>query len=178
MTTFKDKNSREWLIEIDYPTIKRVKLKTGFNLLSILDADKAEAIDQLKMLEILFSICEPQAGKESVNEDQFIAMLNTDSVMDATSAIMEGLANFSPSRLRPSIHKAIQKQEAVQAALLIEANKKMDEKSVESIVKEIMEEADAREKALKTLRTNFIGADMNTPPSSESIPVAAAPSAS
>jgi len=105
MKIFKDNSGREWRISITVETIKRVRSLCGVNLLDAIkiekDGVKADLIDQISndpvlLVDIIYSICRPQAEEEKVSDVQFGESMTGDTVDAATDALLEELINFFP----------------------------------------------------------------------------------
>lgn len=120
MKTFKDSTGREWTIEVNTVTAKRVR--------SLLDVDLFKVVedrglltqlgqDPIFLVDLLYVVCKPQADALTVSveevladgkrqftmrrftDEDFGAAMVGDAVEDGATALIEDLISFSP---RPS----------------------------------------------------------------------------
>lgn len=103
MSKFTDGKDRKWVLEINPPVMKRVKLATGCNLGTTL-TDEAEleklGRDVILLVDIIFAIVQPEAEKRGVSEQDFGESLVGDAYHDAVTAFSHAIIDFCPSRAR------------------------------------------------------------------------------
>lgn len=65
MKTFKDRNGREWRLDINVTTIKRVRDLVDVDLLQSLGGELMVKLadDEIKMVDVLYGLCKPQADE-------------------------------------------------------------------------------------------------------------------
>lgn len=115
MKTFNDKNKKAWRIELTVGSARRVKADTGIDLVNIVaigNQGKAssEALEKLiddpfALVDVLYSLCAPQAEKENVGPEAFAELFDAPAIEAATTALVEEIINFFP----PTKKKAVEK---------------------------------------------------------------------
>lgn len=97
MPKFTDKTGRTWNVELDVYTVGRLRSDCGVDLKK---GGTAEALGDLifgdpeKTGQVLWTICEEQAGKISVSPEQFAKAMNGPAIQAATDALMEAIIDF------------------------------------------------------------------------------------
>lgn len=113
MSKFKDTEGREWSIRIDVNAVKRVKEDCAVELLDIAKGD-ANAIavvlaNPAILINVLFSVCKPQAEKLGITGEEFASGVVGDVIETATTALIEGIADFFPASRRKVLRAALAK---------------------------------------------------------------------
>lgn len=100
MHLFKDKDGQEWSLSITVGAVKRVRSLTGFDLLTIIENDGARELlnDPIKLVDVIFAICKPEAEKRSITDEDFGELMLGDAISSATDAMIAELIDFFPSR--------------------------------------------------------------------------------
>ncbi|GEM_PF-2209071 len=93
-TKFKDKEGREWDLELNVSGVRRVRDECQVNLYEALDGQLVLKLstDPVLMADVLWAIVEPQA--EGVTADQFGEALLGEWFDGAIKAFIEGLQGF------------------------------------------------------------------------------------
>lgn len=103
-TSFKDNEGRVWHLEIDPWAMKRVRGRTGVNLGTLLNDNlkpfRELVADPITFVDVLWVLCEEQAQKAGVTDEQFGRALRGDPLEEAGSAFEEAYLLFCPSRTR------------------------------------------------------------------------------
>ena len=102
MKTFTDNAGRDWVIEINVASLKRVKGITGTDLIALavsMDTSVAEklASDPILLCDVLYAACKPQADERGVSDEEFGRAMAGDAIESATVALLEGIVGFCPS---------------------------------------------------------------------------------
>lgn len=102
MKTFTDNAGRDWVIEINVASLKRVKGLTGTDLIALavsMDTSVAErlASDPILLCDVLYAVCKPQADERSVSDEEFGRAMAGDAIESATVALLEDIVGFCPS---------------------------------------------------------------------------------
>ncbi len=73
MQKFIDRCGRVWIVDIDNTTLRRVKTLTDIRLLDAIDGELITRLssDPLLLGDVLFAICKPQAGQQSISDESF-----------------------------------------------------------------------------------------------------------
>lgn len=98
MRFFKDKNGKQWDVELTPATIKRVKGLTGVNLYGLLQ-NNAELFRQIandpeQRVNVLFAMVSAQASRDGVTDEQFAELLDGPAFEAASDALIESFADF------------------------------------------------------------------------------------
>jgi hypothetical protein len=114
MPTFRDANSREWLVKLDAPKIAEVRKACGIDL-AALDGQAFGRLDQdpVLLVDVLWVLCRGQ--NPGVTDIQFGEALVGDPIEAATTALIEATIDFFPSRKRSLLRSLTGKQAAVTA---------------------------------------------------------------
>jgi hypothetical protein len=115
MKMFRDKNSREWKIEINIGAVKRVRDLLKLDLLESGQENKIPALTQLgtdivALIDTIFVIVKPQADQAGISDEQFAEAIGGQAGFDATNAFYEELADFFQSLGRNELAKATRAQ--------------------------------------------------------------------
>jgi hypothetical protein len=116
MPTFKDSNGREWTIKLDPPTVLRIRSTTcdvpnckhlqnggctGVDLADLTgETQRQLRRDIVLLVNTLYLICQPEAQRQGVTDEQFGASLVGDAIRRATIAMDEAIADFFPEETR------------------------------------------------------------------------------
>jgi hypothetical protein len=129
MPTFKDANDREWTIRLDAPTVLRIRAATcdqehckhlqgsgctGVDLVDLSgDTQMKLHRDVCLLVNTLYLLCEPEAQKFGISDEQFGASLVGDAISRATLAMDEAIAFFFPVETREILKAVTAKDEQV-----------------------------------------------------------------
>ena len=102
MKTFTDNAGRDWVIEINVASLKRIKGLTGTDLIGLavsMDTSVAEklASDPILLCDVLFAACKPQADERNISDEDFGRAMAGDAIESATVALLEDIVGFCPS---------------------------------------------------------------------------------
>jgi hypothetical protein len=133
MRVFKDNAGRTWEIVINVSVIRRVKAHLDIDLLDAVGGDLAErlAADPVMLVDMLYVICKPAADAAGVSDEEFGAALVGDAIDAASTALLEALMDFFPSRRRALLKKLAAKGEAAVERMLAEMEKAADDEGLE-----------------------------------------------
>lgn len=131
MRTFNDKNKKAWTLELTVGSARRVKADTTVDLVNIISLDgdgkaSMKALEKLiedpfALVDVIFSLCRPQAEKENITDADFADLLNADAIEAAANALVEEIINFTPAAKRKAltkIHEIAQRIAAKNEAML------------------------------------------------------------
>lgn len=135
MRTFKDANGREWCVRITTDTIRRCRAEAKVDPLGILSGDLIQRLsaDVLVAVDMLTAILKPDLDKAGVTAQQFGDALMGDQLADATTALLEAIADFSPSQQKELIHRLLAAGRRVQTKAAALAMEKVREMEVASL---------------------------------------------
>jgi len=127
MAKFLDNRDRQWTITIDVDAIRRVRADPGVDLMGVLDGPLLTKIgsDPVLLVDVLYTLCAEQAEAAKVTPRQFGQGLTGDAIEAAATALLEGLADFFPSRRRAILRQVLQRAEAMDADNLTAMEKRL-----------------------------------------------------
>lgn len=132
MRSFKDCDGLEWQVNVTIDAVKRVRDVLKFDLL---DLDKGKSIeslidDPIMLCDVLYVVCSEQVAKRGKTDADFGRAMAGDSLDDAVTALLEELVNFFPSRKRHVLAKALAMTRKIEAKMVENANRRLDDPSV------------------------------------------------
>lgn len=97
MATFKDNEKRDWLVAVTVEDIKQVRARLdGLDLADVYsDTLNRLADDPVLLVDVLWVLCEEQAKTAGVTDRQFGRAMAGDSIVNATTALVEAVTDFS-----------------------------------------------------------------------------------
>lgn len=165
MATFKDRNGRDWVIDCNVITMRRVNDRLKVNLLESISTKLLQdlADDPGRLVDVLYVLCEEQCTAKSVTDEDFGYALVGEAIEKALDALVESLLDFFPPRRSALLRKIWEKvlaaetqQEAMLrtkldgpivsetiASLMATANREMDA-ALKAAVTKAERETDAR----------------------------------
>lgn len=111
MKQFTDNAGRTWTIAINVSAIKRVRDLLKIDLLEIVEGALLERLirDPVLLCDVVYVVCKPEADTQGVDDEDFGRALAGDAIERATVALLEDLADFSPSpRDRANLKKVLE----------------------------------------------------------------------
>lgn len=167
MAKFKTLDGKEWVIDVTYLTVKRVRDLCAVNLLDICNLDKESlsgwVSDDLKVLEVVCAVVRPQLAAIDMADDEFFAACDGQVLKDAVERLVDEVASFFQEPRKGLVRKVVAK--------LRETERKM-EAQAEKAIDQALSRCDF-EAALKTH-----GSSASTSPASSESSPGASPSAS
>ncbi len=131
--SFKDSKGKSWEVAITVATIKRVRSLVQVNgkPVDLLDAAGGDLLktlmtDPVALVDTLYVVCKPQADAQNVTDEQFGELMAGDTVDHATTALLEGLADFFPQDRKHLLKTLLSKVKKVQDRMTKEAKTLMD----------------------------------------------------
>lgn len=140
MTSFKDVHRRDWVITIDVAALKRVRAIAKVDLCQIgTHAVDAQLADPVTLVDAIYAICQPQAQKAGITDEQFGQGLAGDVIEQATAALLEAVIDFFPSARRPTLRAMRDKGEEIRAAAEKAILDKLKTLDPTAVIKELLE---------------------------------------
>jgi hypothetical protein len=133
MPQYIDTEGRTWTVQINIATVKAVRSACGVDLLQAVEWKLTEELiaDPVKLVDILFVICQAQAEKQGVSDEQFGRALFGDPLAEATSAFLGALVDFFPKDRRAVMAKAIEKRDILERKTLEVMSKQLDDPRID-----------------------------------------------
>lgn len=134
MSAFTDKTGQQWLIDLNFGSVRKLKSKTNIDLIDDKAGDQPASVvlagDVYRQADLLWALCEQQAIELGVSEEQFYARL---PFQEAWNAFWESWELFFRSlgrTERAEAIKATRKAQAKAVELIAEKIKAVDAESV------------------------------------------------
>jgi len=118
MKQFTDNAGRQWNVELNVATVKRVRDLCGVDLLEASDREKNLLVrlisDPILLVDVIYCVCKPQADQQQVTDEDFGRAMAGDAIDAATEALLGEIVNFTPNpRDRRRLQKATAKMNAM-----------------------------------------------------------------
>jgi hypothetical protein len=143
MHTFADNLGRTWYVTINVTTVRRVRAALDVDLYQLVD-DGMQALgklvaDPVRLADVLYVLCQEDAEKQQVSDEDFGRALGGDAITSAAEAFVEELVDFFPDeRSRQALRRVIAAGREVRTKLLDHAETMLDELNPESCAKELI----------------------------------------
>lgn len=136
MATFTDTESREWVVDIDVAALRRVRKRLDLNLMDAIGGPTLERLadDPVLLVDVLYCLCEDQAERDGVSDEDFGRGLRGDALDDAARAFLEALADFCPSRKARLIRGLVAKSGKAEEAILARAETMLASGEIDSLL--------------------------------------------
>ena len=128
-----DNTGRAWSLAINVDAVKRVKTLVNVDLLAAVEGKLIEQLvsDPILLCDVVYVLCKPQADQLGVSDEDFGRAMAGDAIEQATSAMLEELVDFFPSRRRALLTKAVGKFKTLQETVLTAAEARLDSGLIE-----------------------------------------------
>jgi len=138
MAKFTDNAGREWSLTINVAALKRVRMLAEVDLADILATTLLQRLagDPVLLAEVLYAVCQPQAERQGISPESFGEELVGDVIDAATTALLEALADFFPSRRRAALRKALAKVKSLEETALTAAERTLDSDVMDRVLAE------------------------------------------
>jgi hypothetical protein len=123
MRTFTDTGQRTWNLKIGLASARQVREATGGRV-DFLAGAKTGGHDVFRVLsqdlellgQVLWILCESQAEEAGVSELQFVEAFDMTTLEGATTALMEAVIDFFPSRSQALLREGIAMAQQIAAS--------------------------------------------------------------
>jgi hypothetical protein len=169
MRSFTDKNGKQWLVDITWLTVERVRAACGIDMPGLFDPqlDNYGKLlgDELKLIEVVYECCRSSAEKDGLTLDDLKATWQGEIADAAQEAWKEALIDFFRDPARRAALRTMLKT-------IEEVGEKVIERGTAELTTAASEPAfDAVWKLLKSgLANGSNAASGSTPATSDSIP--------
>lgn len=142
MRTFKDTAGRSWNLQINVDAVKRVRGLLNVDLLAISDGKLIERLvgDPILLCDVVFSILKLDADAQNVSDIDFGRAMGGDCLEQATTALLEELADFFPSTKRHVLRLALTKLRDVDAKIMALAEKKLSSPALDDRINQVLQD--------------------------------------
>jgi len=98
MKAFEDARGRTWVLAVNVVTCRRVKARLDIHLPGLAE-DRAKGLvellgDALRLVDVLYVLCQDQAEKAGVTDEQFGEAMAGDALAAAADAFVEAWTDF------------------------------------------------------------------------------------
>ena len=133
MRTFTDNTGRAWTLAINVDAVKRVKGLLSVDLMEAVEGKLLERLisDPVLLCDVVYCLCKPQAEAANVSDEDFGRAMAGDAIEQATTAMLEELVDFFPSRRRGLLAKALGKLRMLEQMVLTAAEDRLDSGEIE-----------------------------------------------
>lgn len=140
MKTFIDNSGQSWAVDINVDCIKRVQAALDVNLLDAVEGKLIERLvsDPVLLCDLIYVICQTEADRLSVSDEEFGRAMAGDAIDRATTALLEELIDFFPSGKRQVLSKALAKLKTFEQKALEAASMRLDDPRLEKELERIL----------------------------------------
>ena len=104
MQCFKDKNGKQWTIDLNIGTARRVKAECNIDLVNVVTFTEEGANtsifqqladDPYTLVTVLYSLCKQQIAEEKLTDEAFASLFDAEAIENAVEALVKEVINFS-----------------------------------------------------------------------------------
>lgn len=136
MRSFKDAKGQTWDVNIATGEVKALR-NVGIDIMAKDGSGISALADPVNLCEALWCLCRNQAETRNITEEEFFKSFHGDCIVDATSALMDAIADFFPQARRVLLQRVKAISETADRAIMEEAEKaitEMESKPVTDLV--------------------------------------------
>ena len=130
MAKFKTLDGKEWVIDVTYLTVKRVRDLCSVNVLDICNLDKESlsgwVADDLKVLEVVCAVVRPQLAALDMSDEEFFASCDGGVLKEAVERLVDQVSDFFQEPRRGLVKKVILKLRETEKKMEAQAEKAID----------------------------------------------------
>ena len=138
MSSFFDRDGREWRCEFTMQTVKEMQSELGIELGELLKHRFTKLIelmdDPRKYIDWLYLVLRPQIEASEMDEIAFCRSINGDAYEESQKSMVLGLADFCPSHQRQLMKQLVAKWEIVGNLMLERQTEILDQIRPEELV--------------------------------------------
>jgi len=134
MHKFTDSAGREWQIAMSLGQARKLKDAIGIDVLDGGDSLAKLVTDPYTTANALYLLCESQAVKADVTDEQFGESLAGDAIDLATTALMDELVDFFPKRQREALRTMLAKLTKMQDDAEAMAKEKLNSAAMDAMI--------------------------------------------
>ena len=138
MHSFVDSAGRSWSVRVDVGAVKRVRSSLGIDLMHVAERKTQDgrepgvlerlASDPVLLVDVLYVLCEEQAKRVGVSDEDFGRAMLGDAIEGAVKAFIGSIVDFFPNpRERAALKRVLVAAEIAAEKARDEAEKKLDE---------------------------------------------------
>ena len=124
MNCFNDRTGKQWTLDLNIGTARRVKAECGIDLVNVIVFDENGADtsvlqklsdDAYLLVSVLYSLCRSQIEKEGLDENSFAERFDAETIMNAVDALIKEVINFSQPTKRKMLTLIYEKSRSFRA---------------------------------------------------------------
>lgn len=146
MGSFKDNQERTWSIDLTVGKLKRIRSTLDINLL---DGNPNTfdnlAEDVFVMHDLVWLLCEEQAAKREISEEEFGAAVVGDPIADAIGVVLGAIPDFFRGRKKSLLRKALAKMHEARTQAEKLAEETLDDPALQAKMLEAMRQGIQRQ---------------------------------
>lgn len=134
MATFTDTAKRDWVIQLDAPTILSVRESCDERFMLGDESEEDNTCtrlgdDQVLLCLVIYVLCERQCSERKIDRDTFLreVIASGDTIEAAREALVAAIVNFTPPRKRKWVEALIKKQQTVEDLAITQGLAAMDD---------------------------------------------------
>jgi len=145
MQKFTDARGRDWSIEINVATAKRVKKALDVDLLGALDGTLLQRLagDPCLLCDVLYVLVQDQCTAQQVSDEQFGEGLAGEAIEHAGTALLEELVDFFPPAKRQILRDVLARLDDLQEKTAAAATERIKGPAMEQALAALLSRADA-----------------------------------
>ena len=148
MAGFKDKEGREWKLQLDAPTIIRVREECDPQFM-VNDATEGDntatrlADDQVLLCLVLYQLCAKQCEKRELDRESFLSevIADGDTIQSAVEALGVAITNFTPPRKRAFISAVAKERQAAEEYAMAQGMARLSDPAMQTQIRQKIDEA-------------------------------------
>jgi hypothetical protein len=130
MAKFKTLDGKEWVVDVTYLTVKRVRDLCAVNVLDICNLDKESlsgwVADDLKVLEVVCAVVRPQLAAVDMSDEDFFAACDGQVLKEAVERLVDQVSDFFQEPRKGLVKKVIKKLRETEKKMEAQAEKAID----------------------------------------------------
>jgi hypothetical protein len=130
MAKFKTIDGQEWVIDVTYLTVKRVRDLCAVNLLDICNLDKGAlsgwVADDLKVIEVICAVVRPQLAAADMSDEDFFAACDGGVLKEAVERLVDQVSDFFHEPRKGLVKKVVAKLRETERKMEAQAERVID----------------------------------------------------
>jgi hypothetical protein len=126
MKSFRDTKGRDWTIDVNVASARRVKAAVHVDIIGDGKVFAQLSADVEAFVNVLYVLCKAQADADGITDEQFGEGLAGDALEAATTALLEEIADFFPKDRRAVLRQVVTKMDEVQGRVAVAASAKLE----------------------------------------------------
>ncbi len=136
MSTFKDNAGRDWTVDVNVDSIKRVRKLVDVDLLTAVDGSLFKRLgdDHVLLIDVIYALCKPAADAANVTDEDFGRAMGGDVIEHATDALLSSTIAFFPRAQREMLGKIVAKMKQIDAKRGAVIDTQLSDESLDELI--------------------------------------------